>query len=119
MPTVNYANPKNDGTTRIFDSFYSYDVAVPSQEYDAVYSFMLSIFGTKEAAGNFTVTVFRISSLTTVPVMTLLQQLQGLGNMEITSTLAYYLNSQRSPSTLLGINSPVQPNYYVAHNIQP
>jgi hypothetical protein len=59
--TVNYANPKIDGTVRIFDEFYVYSANVPQLEYDAVYSYFLSVFGTPEAAGNFTVTVFRIS----------------------------------------------------------
>lgn len=117
MTTVNYANYKVDQTVRVFDKFYSYDVAVPALEYDAVYSYMASIFGTKDAAANFTVTLFRIASLTNVPVMNLLEQIKGLGTIELTLTLSYYLNSQRSSSTLLGINAQTVPNYYVARNV--
>jgi hypothetical protein len=47
-----------------------------------------------------------------------LQQFQGQSAPEITITLAYYLNGIRSSSTLLGINVPTQPNYYVARNIR-
>lgn len=118
MSTVNYANPQTDQTVRIFDTFYAYDVAVPQLEYDAVLSYFLSMFDTREAAGNFTVSLFRISDITGQPVMNLLQDLQGLGTMELTLTLSYYLNSQRSTSTLLGVNATVTPNFYVARNIR-
>ena len=118
MTTVNYANPKVDQTVRVFDEFYAYSVDVPAQEYDAIYSFFLSQFGTADAAGNFTVSLFRVSQESEIPVMELLQQMEGQNNVELTLTLAYYLNSIRSPTTLLGLNSPVTPNYYVARNVR-
>jgi hypothetical protein len=116
--TVNYANPKLDGTVRIFDEFYAYAADVPQLEYDAVNSYFRSVFGTDEAAGNFTVTVFRISESSGIPVMTLLQEFQGQGQPELTLTLAYYLNSTRSNSTLLGVNAATTPNFYVARNVR-
>lgn len=116
--TVNYSNPKTDQTVKIFDNFYNYEVTVPQLEYDAVYSFLRSIFGTNDAAKNFTVSVFRISQESDIPVMTLLQDFQGQSALELTTTLAYYLNNLRSPSTLLGINVTAVPNYYVARNIR-
>lgn len=118
MGSVNYANPKIDQTVKIFDRFYAYEVDVPSLEYDAVYSFFRSIYGTAEAAGNFTVSLFRVSQSSSIPVMTLLQQIEQLGQAELNLTLAYYLNNIRSPSTLLGINTQLTPNYYVARNIR-
>jgi hypothetical protein len=116
--TVNYANPKMDGTVRIFDEFYAYATDVPQLQYDAVYSYFSSVFGTTEAAGNFTTTVFRISESSGIPVMTLLQEFQGQSQPELTLTLAYYLNSIRSNSTLLGLNAATQPNFYVARNVR-
>jgi hypothetical protein len=116
--SVNYTNPSVDQTVRIFDEFYAYSVDVPQLEYDAVYSFFLSVFGTAEAAGNFSVTLFRVSEESDIPVMSLLQQMQGKNQVELTLTLAYYLNSLRSPTTLLGLNSQVVPNYYVARNVR-
>lgn len=116
--TVNYANPNVDGTVRIFDEFYVYSAVVPQAQYDAIYSYFLSVFGTAEAAGNFTVSVFRISESSGIPAMTLLQEFQGQSQPELTLTLAYYLNSVRSNSTLLGINSATTPNFYVARNVR-
>jgi pyruvate/2-oxoacid:ferredoxin oxidoreductase alpha subunit len=118
MGSVNSYNPAIDQTVQIFDRFYEYEASVPAQEYDAVYSYLRSQFGSAEAAGNFAVSVFRISEESRIPVMDLLQQLQGLTAIELTITLAYYLNNLRSTSTLLGINEPVAPNFYVARNVR-
>jgi hypothetical protein len=116
--SVNYSNPKVDQTVKIFDRFYLYEVDVPTMEYDAVYSFFRSIYGTDLAAGNFTVSLFRVSQASDIPVMDLLEQMEGLGQAEINLTLAYYLNNIRSPATLLGINAALTPNYYVARNVR-
>jgi hypothetical protein len=118
MGSVNAINNKIDQTIQIFDRFYGYQQQVPVDQYDAVLSYFKSVFGTDEAAGNFTVTVFRISHLTSIPAMTLLQQFQGQTAPQITLTMAYYLNATRSSSTLLGVNAFTQPNYYVARNIR-
>ena len=118
MASVNAINTKTDLTVQIFDRFYGYQQQVPVDAYDAVLSYFRSVFGSREAAGNFTVSVFRISHATKIPVMTLLQQFQGQSAPELTLTLAYYLNGIRSRSTLLGLNVPTQPNYYVSRNIR-
>lgn len=118
MGSVNSYNTSIDLTVQVFDRFYDYSASVPAQEYDAVYSYLRSQFGTAEAAGNFAVAMFRIAENNKIPVMTLLSQLEGLSNTELTLTLAYYLNNLRSASTLLGLNQPVTPNFYVARNIR-
>jgi hypothetical protein len=118
MSSVNYANPNKDATVQIFDRFYDYETAVPVDAYDAVNSYFRSVFGTGEAAGNFTVSLFRTAELSGTPVMSLLQQIRGQTGTDLTLSLAYYLNITRSNSTLLGLNLATQPNYYVAHNIR-
>ena len=118
MATVNAANTKIDQTVRIFDRFYAYEQQVPTDQYDAVLSYFKSVFGSAQAAGNQTVSVFRISQATGIPVMTLLQQFIGQTGPQINLTLAYYLNGIRSRSTLLGLTVSQQPNYYVARNIR-
>lgn len=118
MTTVNYANPKTDLTVRVFDNFYNFDIDVPVEEYDVVYSFFRSVFTTAEAAGNFTVTLFRIAEQSGTPVLTLLSQIQDQNQIQITATLAYYLNGLRSGSTLLGYSNAVVPNVYIARNVK-
>lgn len=117
--SVNVPNPNNDLTVRIFDGFYSYEQYVSAEEYDVVFSYLKSVFTTDVAAGNFTVSLFRISDETKVPVLTLLQSLEGQDALTLTQTLCYYLNNLRSGSTLLGFGATVTPNYYTARNVLP
>jgi pyruvate/2-oxoacid:ferredoxin oxidoreductase alpha subunit len=116
--TVNYSNPNVDQTVKIFDNFYNYEITVPQLQYDAVYSFLRSIFGSAQAAANFTVSVFRISEESGIPVMDLLQDFEDQNAIQLTTTLCYYLNNLRSASTLLGVNVTVVPNFYVARNVR-
>ena len=118
MATVNYSNPRTDQSVKIFDQFYAYETVVPADEYDTVNSYFKSVFKTTEAAGNFTITLFRMAQQSDIPVMNLLQQIQGQTLPELTLTLAYYLNGVRSSSTLLGVNTPTQSNFYIARNIR-
>jgi len=118
MASVNNYNPKTDTTVQIFDRFYGYQEQVPVDQYDVVRSYFLATFQNAENADNFTVTLFRIARVSGTSVMTLLQQLQGQSAPQVNLTLAYYLNGLNSSSTLLGINVPTQPNFYVAHNIR-
>jgi len=117
MTTVNYTNYNQDLTVRVFDRFYDYDVNVPAAEYDVVYSYFLQEMGTKQAAGNFTVSLFRIASETNIPALTLLTQFSGESGVNLDVSLAYYLNQIRSRATLLGVSNPVTPNFYAARNV--
>jgi hypothetical protein len=120
MGTVNALNSKVDLSVRVYDAFYSYEEYVNSTEYDLVFSFFKSVFTTEQAAGNFTVSLFRIANETKTPVLTLLATMesQGKNQIQLTQTLAYYLNNMRSSSTLLGYGATVTPNYYTARNVK-
>jgi len=117
MGTVNAPNPKLDQTVRVFDEFYAFEMYVPAMEYDIVNSYFNTVFKTAEAAQNFTTALFRISDQTKVPILTILDQIQDQDQIQLTATLAYYLNGLRSPSTLLGVNSVLTPNYFTARNV--
>ena len=117
MSSVNNPNTNLDATVRVFDQFYQYQEIVPANEYDAAYSYFRSIYTTAEAANNFTTALFRIAANSGIPAMTLLNELRSLGIEELNVTFAYYLNGLRSPSTLLGVNSTLVPNYYAARNV--
>lgn len=117
MGSVNEVNPKVDLTVRVYDDFYSFSIEVDSNEYDVVNSYFKSVFKNNQIAQNFSTTLFRIAQETQTPVMTLLEQIEGQSQVEMTATLAYYLNGLRSPATLLGINSPVIPNFWTARNV--
>jgi hypothetical protein len=119
MSSVNAPNYNIDLTVRVFDEFYGYEQFVDSNEWDAVFSYFKSIYTTVSAASNFATAVFRVANEQSIPALTLLQQLQTTDSgAELNLTLAYYLNNQRSNSTLLGVSQPVQPNYYAARNVK-
>jgi len=122
MASINYTNYNIDQTVRVFDSFYDYDVDVPASEYDIVNSYFKSVMTSKQAADNFTVSLFRVAENTGVPALTLLNSFQqsggNVGNtMNLDVNMAYYLNSIRNRATLLGIGVPVTPNFYAARNV--
>lgn len=117
MGTVNAINPTVDLSARVFNGFNEYQLQVDSNEFNIVNSYFESIFADKEAALNLTTTFFQIAQQTNTPVLTLLEQVAGQDAIELTATMAYYLNGLRSPSTLLGINGTVVPNFYTARNV--
>ena len=117
MTTVNYTNPKTDPTVRVFDEFYQRELVIDANIYDNVLSFFNSIFADPLAAKNFTLTVFTISEDSGTPVETLLTELSNQNQVQITATLAYYLNNLRSNSTLLGIKTTATPNQFAARNV--
>ena len=96
-----------------------FDINVPVNEYDIVNSFFLSVFNAREAAENFTTALFRIAQNNNIPVLTLLSQREGQDQLNLNATMCYLLNSLRSPSTLLGINSVLTPNLFTARNVLP
>lgn len=119
MGSVNTVNRSVDQTVRIFDGFYDYQVDVDANEYDVVNSYFESVFGSGEAATNFSVALFRIADETNTPVLTLLAEIQDQDKIQLTQTLAYYLNGIRSPTTLLGVTGTSTPVFWAARNVLP
>jgi hypothetical protein len=117
MSTVNYTNTNIDQTVRIFDSFYSFDTNVPAVEYDIVLSYFKSVMSSAQAAGNFTVSLFRVAQDTGVEPLSLLAEFEGQTGIGLSAQLAYYLNQVRSRATLLGVGVAVVPNVYAARNV--
>jgi hypothetical protein len=118
MSTINEVNTKIDQTVQIFDQFYDYTANVPAMEYDIVLSYFRSVFNTTLAAENFTIALFRVAEESDTPVLTLLQSMEGQNSVQLAISMAYYLNSIRSPATLLGVLTPTTPNFYTARNVR-
>ena len=118
MASINYTNYNIDQTVRVFDTFYDYDVNIPVGDYDIVNSYFKSIMTTKQAADNFTVSLFRVAQDTKIPPLELLKVFEADGaEMDLNINMAYYLNSIRSRATLLGVGIAVAPNFYAARNV--
>ena len=107
-----------DQTVRIFDSFYSQNLIIPSDQYDIVYGYFTSVCDTKNIAKNFTAVFFRIAQEANIDALVLLDQIKGTGNkLELTKVLCYYLNSFKSRTSLYGVGAVPQPNQVVARNV--
>jgi hypothetical protein len=117
--TINTINRSVDLTVRIFDDFDNFELEVPVNEWDVVLSFFEKVFGIGEAATAFATNLFRVANESDTNVQILLDEMDGLDRIKVTATLAYYINSFRSSSTLLGINSAVTPTVWAARNILP
>lgn len=115
--TVNQTNVNLDQTVRIFDQFYRYEANIPAAEYDVVLSYFLANMPNRSVAQNFTVSLFQVSQSTGIPALTLLQEFQGLNGVDLSASLAYYLNQIRSRATLLGVGAALVPNAYAARNV--
>lgn len=115
--SVNNTNFNKDQTVRIFDQFYDYDVNIPAAEYDVVRSYFQKTMSSRQAADNFTVSLFRVAESTGIAPLTLLKEFQGVDRVNLNVSLAYYLNQIRSLATLLGVGVPVTPNAYAARNV--
>ncbi len=106
-----------DQTVQIFDSFYSFNLNVNGNEYDIVHGYFVSVCTTKNIANNFTAVLFRISQETGINALDLLDQIKGTKKMVMNQTLAYYLNSFKSKTSLYGISIVPKANQTVARNI--
>ena len=105
-------------TVKIFDDFYSFNMIVNGNEYDIVNGYFKSVCGTRAIAGNFTAFLFRISQETGIPVLDLLNQIQGTGSkLQMNQVISYYLNSFKSKTSLYGVSTIPQPTQPVARNI--
>jgi hypothetical protein len=107
-----------DLTVKIFDDFYSFNMIVNGNEYDIVNGYFKTVCDTKNIAGNFTAFLFRISQETGIPVLDLLNQIQGTGSkLQMNQIISYYLNSFKSKTSLYGVSTVPQSNQPVARNI--
>jgi hypothetical protein len=116
MPT-NDLTSQLDNTVKVFDKFYSADVTVNATEFDVVYSYFKSVCQSENTAKNFTAILFRISAYTGEPIMTLLEFVQGKRGLQLNATMAYYLNSLKSKTTLYGVANLPIPNQNIQRNI--
>jgi len=107
-----------DKTVRIFDSFYSINMVVNPDEYDIVHGYFTSVCETKNIANNFTAVLFRISQYTGVPVLELLNSIQGANSkLEMNKVICYFLNTLKSKTALYGVSQIPRPNQPVSRNI--
>ena len=117
MPRILDTRSALDQTVRLFDSFYAINLHVPANEYDIVHGYFVSVCDSTNIADNFTVVLFRIAQETEIPVLELLNQIKGTSKMQMNQTIAYYLNSFKSRTSLYGLAIVPKSNQPVSRNI--
>ncbi len=106
-----------DKTVRVFDQFYNFDLVVPADQYDIIFSYFSSVCESSYAAKNLTTILFRISSITNENALVLFEEFYGKTALEATALMLYYLNSTKSKTTLYGVGVQPTPNEPVNRNV--
>ena len=86
-------------------------------EYDHVLSVFKKIMKDGDAAEKFTQALYTISQFTEIYVLDLLEALDVSDEMTLSTSMAFYLNSINSPTTVYGVQNPVSPNFYAGRNV--
>jgi hypothetical protein len=106
-----------DNTVKVFNNFYTNPVNVNATDYDVVRSYFVDVCQSINTADNFTAILFKIAAYTQESPMTLLDYIKGKVGLELSATMAYYLNSLKSKTTLYGVANLPVPNPNVQRNI--
>lgn len=114
---VDAPNSQLDSTTRLYDSFYNFELVIDANRYEIVYSTLYEITKSKSVTSNFVTILFRIATTTGDDVLDLLDTLRNKSFDEMNYQMALYLNSLKSKTTLYGINDQPVPNEYIQRNI--
>jgi len=86
-------------------------------EYDYVLSIFKSIMKDETAAKSFAQSLYTVSQLTGIYVVTLLEALDTTDEISLTTAMAFYLNGINSPTTLYGVKNLIIPNFYAGRNV--
>ncbi len=106
-----------DSTVRIFNQFYNLDLVVDANQYDIVLSFFKRYSINDSTAKTYAETLFRVSNITQINIIDLLNSFKGQDSMQVNLTMAYYLNTIGNKTVMFGTNNPVTPNNNVQRNI--
>jgi hypothetical protein len=107
-----------DPTAVIYNSFYAVQPELNASKYEIVLSFFKNYCEDDATAESFALFLFKISELSDVDVLELLDTFQGDTEMQISATMAYYLNTlNRNKIILYGIDNILGPIMSVQRNI--
>lgn len=111
---VVYTDQKN---VKIIDNYLEREFTVSQNEYDVVLSFFKKVMKDPAAAENFTISIYLVSRQTQIPVLELIKELKNQDSIQMTASIAYYINGIRSSKTLLGVTNLIAPNWTAARNV--
>lgn len=118
--TVNTLNDREYNDINVTGALKSENPTPPpvGDEYDTILSTFKKIMKDQTAASKFTDSLYEVAHTTGIDVLVLFNSLNITNEMSLTASLAYYLNSLNSSSTLYGIQNQITPNYYAGRNVK-
>lgn len=108
---------KLDSSVSSFDNFYSIPPAISADAYQIVETFFLNNTGSPTTAQSYALNLFRIAQITDQNVLDLLKNFEGQDAMNMTLTMAYYLNTVSDKTVMFGVSALPTPVFAVARNI--
>jgi len=106
-----------DRNLKFVSEYNSPPAEINGNEWDYVLGFFKKMTSDAYTADNFALSIFQVSKDTGFSVTDIIQTMEGQTGMQLSASLAYYLNSIRSSATLLGVKSIPKPNFYAGRSV--
>lgn len=118
MAQTNYPRTTTVTETEVFSSFNdATNIAVTTNQFDAVKGFFLRKTNDTTVANSLTDTVLQLSEVHGLDPMGLIDQLKEYGLTDIQQAVISLINQSRNNTSILGYNKNQSPNKNVARNI--
>jgi cation diffusion facilitator CzcD-associated flavoprotein CzcO len=98
-------------------SQYRSTYQIDSNQYELVLSFFRGVTTTLTAAKSYTQNLFDISAQTGYDIMDLLDAMSDQDALQVTATMAYFLNSFSDKTVMYGVSSIMKPNSHAGRNV--
>jgi hypothetical protein len=110
-------NAQTNPAPKYFNNFYSIPFNVSANTNDAIVSFFEEYANNATTAQNLAASVLYTAQAQNIDPLTVLAQFQSLPKGELSSYLIAFLNSNRVPTSVLGVKKSLQTSPYVTRTI--
>lgn len=121
MHSVNDVSINNiqDTTAAVFDTFYSPvgQYPVEASLYDEAVAYFVQQSRSPVEARRLTDLLFRVADASGVPPVQIFEDIKARRNSEIENALNFYINQVNSRSTLQGLSTNIQSNFFVSRTV--
>lgn len=104
-------------TVQIFDNYFNLQLGVNGEEFQIVYAYFRERTSNDSVASTYAEILFKISNLTGIPVQELLTEFGDKQGMDLSLSMAYYLNTFGDKTMMYGVMNVVPPNERVQRNV--
>lgn len=117
LPITNESLDSQIKTLSFFNGYFEKTLQLNAAMYDAILGFFNARMGSLEAAEAMTSAVITSAFENNIDPLELIKEMRDLDGIELTDTLALFLNETRRNTSLLGTVTPRQVNRNVSRNI--